>query len=116
VLIELPILWIIVLNVGGWLAIQMGFAWAFTQLPVTWFNPGDAFVWERRGQFYESVFGIKAWKDRLPDAARWFGSVIQAALAGERRALGEGRKAEAEGQKSKAECESCFHGAFAFRV
>jgi glycosyl-4,4'-diaponeurosporenoate acyltransferase len=73
VLIELPIVWIILLNVGGWLAIQMGFAWAFTKMPVAWFNPGNAFAWERGGQLYETVFRIKDWKDRLPDAARWFG-------------------------------------------
>jgi glycosyl-4,4'-diaponeurosporenoate acyltransferase len=73
VLIELPSTWIIVLNVAGWLAIQMGFAWAFTQMSVTWFNPGNAFAWEQAGRFYETAFRIKAWKDRLPDAARWFG-------------------------------------------
>ncbi|MBE0541379.1 MAG: glycosyl-4,4'-diaponeurosporenoate acyltransferase [Verrucomicrobia bacterium] len=72
-LIELPIAWIIGLNVAGWLAIQMGFAWVFTKLPVTWFNPGGAFDWECNGRFHERVFRIKAWKDRLPDAARWFG-------------------------------------------
>lgn len=72
-LIELPILWIVMLNVVGWLAIQMGFAWVFTKLPVAWFNPTSAFAWEHDGRFYERVFRIKAWKDRLPDAARWFG-------------------------------------------
>lgn len=72
-LIELSIAWIIVLNVTGWLAIQMSFAWAFTQMPVAWFNPGYAFAWEGGGRFYERVFRIKSWKDRLPDAARWFG-------------------------------------------
>jgi len=40
---------------------------------VTWFQPGEARAWERTGRFYERVFGIKAWKDRLPDAARWYG-------------------------------------------
>ena len=72
-LIELSIAWIVVLNVAGWLAIQLGFAWAFTQMPVTWFNPGNASPWEAGGRFYERVFRIKAWKDRLPDAAHWFG-------------------------------------------
>lgn len=72
-LIELPIVWIVVLNVAGWLAIQVGFAWAFTKMPVTWFNPGNAFSWECGGRFYERVCYIKDWKDRLPDAARWFG-------------------------------------------
>ena len=71
--IELPILWTIVLNVAGWLAIQLGFAWAFTKMPANWFNPPPPFAWERRGHFYEASFRIKAWKDHLPDAARWFG-------------------------------------------
>ena len=71
-LIELPAMWIIILNVVGWLAIQLGLAWAFTQMPVTWFVPGEERTWENRGRFYERVFAIKRWKDRLPDAARWF--------------------------------------------
>jgi glycosyl-4,4'-diaponeurosporenoate acyltransferase len=73
VLIELPIVWIIVLNVAGWLAIQLGFAWVFTKMPVTWFDPGSVFEWERDGRFCERMFRIKDWKDRLPDAAHWFG-------------------------------------------
>lgn len=72
-LIELPIAWIIVLNAGGWLAIQMSFAWAFTRMPLRWFEPSSAFSWERGGRFYETFFHVKAWKDRLPDAARWIG-------------------------------------------
>ncbi len=74
---------IIVLNGAGWLVIQLGFAWAFTRMPLTWFNPGGARAWEQKGRFYERVFGIKHWKDRLPDAARWFGGgFAKGALAG----------------------------------
>jgi glycosyl-4,4'-diaponeurosporenoate acyltransferase len=72
VLIELPIVWIVVLNVAGWLVIQLGLAWAFTRMPVEWFNPGPPHVWEEGGRFYERSFAIKRWKARLPDAARWF--------------------------------------------
>jgi glycosyl-4,4'-diaponeurosporenoate acyltransferase len=71
--IELPILWIVVLNLAGWPVIQFGFAWLFTQMPVKWFNPPNAGAWEQGGRFYERFFGIKHWKDWLPDAARWFG-------------------------------------------
>jgi glycosyl-4,4'-diaponeurosporenoate acyltransferase len=83
VLIELSIAWIIVLNVGGWLVIQLGLAWAFTKMPVAWFSPGPARAWERSGRFYERVFAIKRWKDRLPDAATWFaGGLAKGELTG----------------------------------
>ena len=72
-LIELPVGWIVVLNAVSWPLIQMGLAVAFTRMPVTWFDPPQAFRWEKRGAVYEKVFGIKHWKDRLPDAARWLG-------------------------------------------
>jgi len=72
VLIELPIAWTVVLNVGGWLVIQVGLAWAFTRMPAEWFIPDKPFAWERNGRFYERFFAIKRWKDRLPDAAGWF--------------------------------------------
>ncbi|HOW64978.1 MAG TPA: hypothetical protein P5186_17550 [Candidatus Paceibacterota bacterium] len=70
--IELPIVWIVVLNVAGWGSIQMGMAWIFTVMPVSWFNPRTAYGWEDNGRFYEHVFAIKRWKGKLPDAARWF--------------------------------------------
>ena len=71
--IELPVAWVIVLNVAGWPVIQLVLAWAFTRMPVAWFNPGEGWAWERGGRCYERAFAIKRWKDRLPDAARWFG-------------------------------------------
>jgi len=61
VLIEFPIFWIVVLNVGGWLVIQLGLAWAFLKLPANWFNTGDVRAWKRGGRFYETVFLIKRW-------------------------------------------------------
>jgi len=84
--IELPIAWTIAVNVAGWPVIQIALAWIFTQMPATWFSPGRAFDWERDGRFYERVFRIKAWKDRLPDAARWFGGgFAKGSLAGTQR-------------------------------
>jgi len=72
VLIELPIAGTITLNVVGWAVIQLGFAWAFTRMPVEWFRPGPPHGWESGGRFYEQVFDIKRWKSWLPDAATWF--------------------------------------------
>jgi glycosyl-4,4'-diaponeurosporenoate acyltransferase len=82
VLIELSIGWIIFLNVAGWLMIQLGAAWIFTRLPASCFHPPAVATWEQRGRFYERVFGIKLWKDKLPDAARWFaGGFAKGSLA-----------------------------------
>jgi len=82
-LIELPAVWIVILNVGGWLLIQIGFAWLFTRLPAGWFSPSPPFTWEQSGRIYESWLGIRRWKDRLPDGARWFsGGFAKASLGG----------------------------------
>lgn len=75
-LIELPIAWTVGLNVIAWLAIQLGLAWALTQLGAERFDTGNFFArpksWERDGRFYEQLLAIKSWKDQLPDAAGWF--------------------------------------------
>lgn len=70
--LELPIAWVILLNVAGWPVIQLIMAWVFTRMPAAWFHPPRALGWEGGGRLYERVFAIKRWKDRLPDAARWF--------------------------------------------
>lgn len=71
--IELPIPWVLALNLAGWPVIQFALAWGFTQIPDHWFHPRPPRSWEEEGRFYERAFVIKRWKDRLPDAARWFG-------------------------------------------
>jgi len=70
--IELPAAWIVVLNVGGWLVLQLALAWAFTRMPVKWFHPVPPSAWEDDGRFYERFVAIRRWKDLLPDGARWF--------------------------------------------
>ena len=71
--IDLPIGWVVALNLVGWPVIQFGLAWLFIRMPEGWFAPSGPRVWERGGRVYERWFGIKRWKDRLPDAASWFG-------------------------------------------
>lgn len=84
--LELPAGWIVALNVAGWPLIQLGLAWGFTRLPEGWFNPPRAMAWEQGGLIYQRVFGVKRWKDRLPDAARWFGGgFAKGTLAGTQR-------------------------------
>lgn len=68
--IELPVWWIVGLNCAGWPLIQLGLAWAFTRMPERWFQPPRELAGENR--LHERVFLVRRWKDRLPDAARWF--------------------------------------------
>jgi glycosyl-4,4'-diaponeurosporenoate acyltransferase len=70
--IELPIAWVIALNVAGWPVIQFCLAWLFTRLPAAWFHAPCPSPWERGGRIYERGFAIRRWKDRLPDGASWF--------------------------------------------
>lgn len=75
-LIKLSVAGVIALNVIAWLVIQFGLAWVVTQLAAERFNLGSFLArlrsWERNGRIYERLFGIKSWKDKLPDAAGWF--------------------------------------------
>lgn len=75
-MIELPAVWLVAVNVLGWLAIHLGFAWAGTRLPLRVFDPGSRLYrkrsWEREGRFYEEHLSIRSWKDRLPDGGRIF--------------------------------------------
>lgn len=70
--IELPVAWIVVVNVLGWPAIQLGLAWGFTRLPAAWFHAPRPFAWEDRGLIYQKSLRIKSWKGLLPDGAVWF--------------------------------------------
>ncbi len=89
-LIELPIPWLVAVNIVGWLAIHLLVAWAGTCLPAAYFNPRHPFfhprAWEGGGRFYERFLGVRAWKDRLPDGAAWFqGGFPKAALQSRNR-------------------------------
>jgi len=70
--IELPMTWIVILNVTLWPVIQMALAWGFLRMPAAWFDTRNCgFNFETR-EFYQRWFGVKHWKDLLPDGARWF--------------------------------------------
>lgn len=71
--LELPIGWVVALNVLGWPVIQLGLAWGWTRLPARWLKAPTALPFERGGGFYERAFAIRRWKDRLPDGASWIG-------------------------------------------
>jgi glycosyl-4,4'-diaponeurosporenoate acyltransferase len=100
VLIELPTAWVVVLNVGGWLSLQLALAWAFTRMPVLWFHAVPPRAWEDGGRFYERFVAVRRWKDLLPDGARWFaggfgkGTLVSTAPEYLQRFLRETRRGE----------------------
>lgn len=75
-IIELPALWLVVVNILAWLFLHLFIAMAGTQLPPGIFNPNSvlfrARTWEKEGRFYERFFSVRRWKDRMPDGATWF--------------------------------------------
>jgi glycosyl-4,4'-diaponeurosporenoate acyltransferase len=85
--IELPLPWVVALNIGGWPVIQLALAWAFTRMPAAWFRPPRPLRAEGDGSCYRRWLAVHRWKDRLPDGASWFaGGVAKARLGGRRPA------------------------------
>lgn len=78
--IELPNLWIALLNGIGIPAAHLLIAWGSTRIPFALFRtsrgplPGDSV------RIYERLFLVRRWKDLLPDAAPWFGGMPKARL------------------------------------
>lgn len=67
--IELPVPWVIALNVATLPVIQITCAYVFTHLPERWFDhPSPTPAPRKKGT---PVF-LKIWKHRLPDGAAWF--------------------------------------------
>ena len=82
--IELPPLWIGLLNGIGIPAAHLLVSWAFSAMPATVFHP-DGFCfrrrhWEQRGRIYQRLFRVRRWKTLLPDAATWFNGFAKAKL------------------------------------
>lgn len=88
--IELPAIWIVVLNVLGIPVVHMLVAWWSTRLSLKRFRPSAPFYrlrkWEGGGRFYERVLLVRAWKDRLPDAGPWFSGFSKGGLKSRDRA------------------------------
>jgi len=60
----------IAINASAWTLIQLGLAFIATRIPYQLFSI-QSFAWEREGRIYE-LLGVRAWKDKLPDAGNWF--------------------------------------------
>ncbi len=82
--IELPNIWIALINAFGIPATHLTIAkWSETR-PITHFHP-DHFPYrtlpfESSGNIYTHFFRIRSWKNRLPDGASWLGGFAKAKL------------------------------------
>ena len=70
-LVDLPAVWLVLLNVVAWAVLHMGLAWAGTRISPERFDPEAWFYrdreWEKDGSVYEKVLNVRKWKDGLPD-------------------------------------------------
>lgn len=75
-IVELPIIWTIIVDVLAWGLFHLGISTALFHMPSNWFAYDTAFTrirrWERGGEIWQRLFGVKHWKDRLPDGGSIF--------------------------------------------
>lgn len=82
--IELPPLWIALINALGIPATHLAIAkWSQTR-PASTFQPTSfpyrTLPFEKSGKFYTHILHIRTWKNRLPDGAAWLGGFAKAKL------------------------------------
>ncbi|MBT8045438.1 MAG: hypothetical protein KJO79_10850 [Verrucomicrobiae bacterium] len=70
--IELPYLWIALINMVGIPVCHLGIAWWSTRLPKRLFSMQEPRDTAKSLTVYEDIFRIRGWKHLLPDAAPWF--------------------------------------------
>jgi glycosyl-4,4'-diaponeurosporenoate acyltransferase len=83
----MPVVLRLVLISLAWVVLQIGSGFATNRLPRAPFaREGLLFRtrrWERGGEVYERVFGIRRWKDALPEAGAMFkGGFAKRAIGG----------------------------------
>lgn len=76
--IELPISWIIILDVLAWLIFHIGISVLTLQLPDSFFESSALLYrirpWERGGQFWQEKFKIKTVVKCIPDGSKVLGA------------------------------------------
>lgn len=84
--LELPNLWILILNLILVPVIHLGVSWIFTRIDGHRFDPSSPLFrersWEYDGTVYQRIFRVRAWKARIPDAAPWFDGFAKGHLSG----------------------------------
>ena len=74
--VDVPIFWLVLLNLTVWPVVHLLAAWFGTQLSGNLFQPESWWYrqrsWEHDGRLYEAVFAVRRWKGLLPDGATLF--------------------------------------------
>ncbi|MGP6140213.1 MULTISPECIES: glycosyl-4,4'-diaponeurosporenoate acyltransferase CrtO family protein [unclassified Jeotgalibaca] len=71
--VTLPVAWIIILDFVAWFFFHMAISLFFMKVPDDWYARTEKgfrpWEWERNGDFWNSLFGIRNWKRFLPDGS-----------------------------------------------
>ncbi|MBD3346126.1 MAG: glycosyl-4,4'-diaponeurosporenoate acyltransferase [Chitinivibrionales bacterium] len=66
----------VIIDFAAWFVLHMLIALGGTLLPRRLFHEKQWLFrsrgWEKKGDFYQQLFGVIGWKDKLPDGASWF--------------------------------------------
>ncbi|AQQ51807.1 glycosyl-4,4'-diaponeurosporenoate acyltransferase CrtO family protein [Planococcus lenghuensis] len=75
-IIEFSFIWILTIDIAAWTLLHLGISTALLSLPADRFTYDTAVTrihhWEQEGEIWQQIFGIKHWKDRLPDGSSIF--------------------------------------------
>ncbi len=78
--IELPNLWIALINIIGIPTCHLSIAWLCTRLPARYFEKQKQ-ASNSNSLIYEKIFLVRYWKSLLPDAAPWFNGFAKGSLS-----------------------------------
>lgn len=77
-LINMPEIYMVIVDIIAWFIIHLSVAYLATILPLKYINVNSSLFterkWENSGKIYEKYFLIKKWKEFLPDGAALFKS------------------------------------------
>lgn len=72
-LIDLPLHWIILLDIAAWFIFHMVISLGCMKIPDAWYAKTESFyqpfAWEENGELWQRLFRIKAWKRKLPEGS-----------------------------------------------
>ncbi|KYG26979.1 hypothetical protein [Alkalihalobacillus trypoxylicola] len=76
-IIELSLGWLLIVNIAAWMFFHLFISYVTVNLPVSLFKK-DRWLyhikkWEKNGLFWEKLFAMKRWKEKIPDGTKLLG-------------------------------------------